>query len=276
MDKVYLQTYSLGQTMMDDYRGSMKKIAEIGYSGVEFAMGYGGLSPKEMRALLDENGLEAISSHVGLDGLEENIKYLSELGVPYIVCPSIPLSTMEEIDFAASEFNRIGKIAKAAGMKLGYHNHTSEFLTLDGKTCEEWLMEKTDPDLVFIELDVGWATAAGVDVPKFLKDHSGRVELIHVKETSKVIGPQKPFNFKDLPKDENGHPILSDEIKEQFHQQQLLDVPTGKGIIDWQQVKTAADANGCKGYIVEREWAYREGDIFGCIAEDLAALRPIQ
>ena len=58
MDKVYLQTYSLGRAMMDDFQGSLKKIADIGYAGVEFAGGYGGMTAPELKAYLEELGLE--------------------------------------------------------------------------------------------------------------------------------------------------------------------------------------------------------------------------
>lgn len=278
MDKVYLQTYSLQDHMFTEFKESLKKVADIGYAGVEFAgSNYGNLPAAELKAYMKEIGLEPLSSHVGYENLERDIPYLAELGAKYIVAPGAPMGTKEEVLTTAKEMNRIGKIALENGLKLGYHNHTHEFGKVDGdKSAEELLIENTDPDLVFIELDVGWATCAGVDVPKFIADHSGRVKMIHVKEMDAVYGIDKPMDFKSLPKDADGRPILPEEWKQHVRKLQMADVPTGKGIVDWQKVKSVADANGAEAYVVEREYDYKGNDIFGCVKEDLEALRPIK
>ncbi len=274
MDTVYLQTYSLGPSALEDFPSALKKVAEIGYTGIEFA-GYGGLSVCEMKALLKSLDLDPISSHVGLDAVEKDIPYLKELGVPYVICPMVPLATIEDVHNAAKEFNRIGKLCKEAGLRFGYHNHTGEFAVFDGKYAEEILMEETDPEYVCFEIDCGWATCAGVDAAAFLEKYADRFELIHVKETNAVTGVQKPINFKDLPRDENGRPILPQEVRDELAAVKRTNCPTGKGIIDWKKIKAVGDRIGIKAYIVEREYDYKGGDIYGCVAEDLAALKEI-
>ena len=88
MDKIYIQTYSVIRDYMQDFRGTMKRIAEVGYDGVEFAAGYGGLTPAELKTFLDDIGLKAISTHVGLDKALENIEFMTAVGAQYLICPS--------------------------------------------------------------------------------------------------------------------------------------------------------------------------------------------
>lgn len=275
MDKIYLQVYSVREVLKDAYRETLRKVAEMGYNGIEFAMGYGGMSVEEMKAFLAETGLDAIASHVALENIEADIPYLAALGVPYIICPMTSLESMEEVREKAAEFNRLGRLAKEAGIRFGYHNHTREFITFEGKTVEEWLMELTDPELVCFELDCGWATCAGVDVCDFIEKHSDRVELIHVKETNQVVGVQPLIDWSSFPKDENGRPIPPAEVIENMQATLRTNCPTCQGIIDWAKVERVAKANGAKAFIVEREYDYKGGDILGCVREDLEALKKL-
>ena len=274
MDKIYIQTYSVIRDYMQDFRGAMKRIAETGYDGVEFAAGYGGLNAHELKAFLDEIGLKAISTHVGLDNAEENIDIMAEIGAQYLICPGAHMPDLASTLEVAKRLNEIGAKAKACGLKFGYHNHTQEFNEYDGKYCLDILMENTDPDKVIMELDVGWASCAGINVVDYINKHAGRVELIHAKECNQVVGVQPMVDWNDFPKDENGHPVLPDWLKEMMHKGDIANGPTGQGIFDWKLLKQTADAQGTKAYIVEREYDY-QGDIWKCIAEDLAYLRTI-
>lgn len=276
MEKVYLQTYSLGSAMREDFCGSLKKVAQMGYAGVEFAGGYGNMEAGELKSYLAELGLEPISSHVGLEQIEEHISYLAELGASYIICPNTPLRSEEEVLQKAEEMNRLGALAQKAGLKFGYHNHTPEFELVNGRYILDILMENTDPDLVMFQLDAGWATCAGIDVPAYIEAHAGRIELIHVKETNQVIGVQKPRDYSKFEKDAEGRPILPQSVLDEIMAIKKTDCPTGEGIVDWQQVCDAAAAHGAKAFIVEREYDYKGDDIFGCVAEDLAYMKTIR
>lgn len=275
MDTVYLQTYSLGRDFFNDFKGNLKKVKDIGYAGVEFAGGYGGYSPADLKAYMEEINLIPFSSHVGYDQLEQNIEYLHDLGAKYMICPGAPFTDRKSCEVVAKEFNRIGRLCRDAGLVFGYHNHMREFIKDGGETLEEIMMDLTDPDLVQFQIDVGWATSASVDVPAFMARHAGRICLVHVKETDRKFAPDVMPDWSKLPKDAEGHTIVSDEIKKTMKELQECNCPTGKGIIDWSVIKKAADAAGCKGYVVEREYDYKHGDIYGCVAEDLAALKDI-
>ncbi len=273
--KIYLQTYSLGQAFRDDFKGSMEKLKAMGYDGVEFAGYYGDMTAPELKAYMDELGMETTSGHVGLPLVEESIPFLKTLGAKTIICPGAPFQTMEECEKVAAEFNRLGKLAKEAGLQFGYHNHTQEFAKIGDRYLLEIIMDLTDPDLVKFQIDVGWATCAGIDVPAFLIKHAGRICSIHVKETDTVTGVEKPLDWASFPKDENGRPILPKEIIEERERIAATDCPTGKGIIDWVNIKKLADQAGAGSYVIEREWDYKGDDIFGCVKEDVESLRKI-
>ena len=275
MDKIYIQTYSVIRDYMQDFRGTMKRIAETGYDGVEFAAGYGGLNAHELKAFLDEIGLKAISTHVGLDNAEENIDIMAEIGAQYLICPGAHMPDLASTLEVAKRLNEIGAKAKACGLKFGYHNHTQEFAKIGDRYLLEIIMDLTDPDLVKFQIDVGWATCAGIDVPAFLIKHAGRICSIHVKETDTVTGVEKPLDWASFPKDENGRPILPKEIIEERERIAATDCPTGKGIIDWVNIKKLADQAGAGSYVIEREWDYKGDDIFGCVKEDVESLRKI-
>lgn len=255
MQKVYLQTYSLGSAMHNDFTGSMKRIATLGYSGVEFAGGYGGLTADEMKKLLNETGLDAICSHVGIERAPGDIDFLAAIGARYIVCPMASGigGNYDSVMRLAEELNRVGKLCATAGLKYGYHNHTQEFCIVNDRYLLDYIIENTDPDFVIAELDVGWCIAAGVDPEEYIKKHTGRFELIHAKETDTVIGVDPFVDFEAIRK---------------------MNAPQGKGIVNWKRVKETADAQGCKAYIIEREWAYA-GDIWQCVSDDLAFMKTL-
>lgn len=274
MDKVYIQTYSVRNEMEKDYVGSLKRIAEIGYAGVEFAGGYGGLSAAEMKKVLADLNLDCVCSHVGVDKAEGDIDYLAELGARYIVCPMAHFTTHEEGKRLAEQLSAVGRKCKAAGLKYGYHNHTQEFADPEGKFLLETLMENTDPDEVVFELDVGWCTTAGVDAAQFIQKHAGRFELIHAKEAGKVTGVQKPFDFSKVTFGPDGKPIFPPELLAEMDERNRMNVPTGTGLIDWKQIYDVATAQGAKAFIVEREWDYLN-DIFACVKADYEYLAKV-
>lgn len=269
MEKVYIQTYSVRQDMEKDFTGTLKKLGEMGYAGVEFAGGYGGYSAKDFKALLSDCGLDFIGAHVAINAADEQFDFLAEVGGKYIVCPSARLATADDVKNTIDDLNRLGKKYASAGMKYGYHNHTGEFAKIDGKYIMTHLIENTDPDNVIFELDVGWCTTAGVDAIEYINEHAGRFRLIHAKETDSVLGIDPPFDRSKIKRDENGRPIFTDEMRQAMLKRQMIDVPSGKGIVNWPKVKAVADAQGAEAYIVEREYDYKGSDMLGCVKEDL-------
>jgi sugar phosphate isomerase/epimerase len=267
--------YSIKDETAKDFVGSLKRVAEIGYTGVEFASGnYGGLKAGELKKVLADLNLEPLSTHIMSDQVPVQVDYAVELGIKYMIDPMKNMETYEDAATFAKQLNQVGKICKDKGILFGYHNHRHEFLESKDGTLMDTLLVNTDPDLVCFQLDVGWATCAGCDVPAFLKKYAGRFKMIHVKECSVVAGPEKAPDFGSFPKDENGRPQIPPEVFKAWQEQNKWNVAAGKGVIDWPVVRDAALAQGAEAFIIEREYDYA-GDIFKCIAEDCAFLKSL-
>lgn len=186
--QVALQLYTVRDETKHDFAGTLRRIAQIGYAGVEFA-GYGNLTSPEMSALLAETKLKAASTHLGLAALEgpqlsASIRYCQEIGCSFIVLPSLPKEwrTLEGIKALAPRLNAIGQQCQQQGITFAYHNHDFEFTKVDGHYLHEYLLQATDPSLVKIELDIYWASYAGVDPVAYLQVLADRVVLVHLKD----------------------------------------------------------------------------------------------
>lgn len=188
--KTALQLYSIRELCKDDFLGVLKKVAEAGYQGVEFA-GYHDKTPEEIRAVMDECGLEGAGAHIGIDDLEGDnyegtIRAAKILGLQSIVVPAAGSDTEEGWISIAHRLNEIGKKVRKEGIIFGYHNHTHELLTkYDGKPVMDILMENSDPENVIWEMDACWATKGGYDPVERAKKYEDRMPLIHAKDIGK-------------------------------------------------------------------------------------------
>jgi sugar phosphate isomerase/epimerase len=185
---VALQLYTVRDETQLDFAATLRRVAEIGYTGVEFA-GYGGLTSQEMGTLLAETGLRAVGTHLRFDALQgtqldTSIRYCLELACPSIVLASLPNEwrTPESIQALAPKLNAIGQQCQEHGITFAYHNHNFEFARVDGGYLLDHLLQATDPSLVKIELDVYWAAYAGVDPVAYLQTLGDRVVFIHLKD----------------------------------------------------------------------------------------------
>lgn len=237
MEKCYIQLYSLKDEIAKDFDTVLRRVADLGYTGVEFYGGvFGGHSAADLKKLLQELNLEPLGAHLHSAQVPGLLDYACELGLKYIIDPMQGMSTDEEALAFSQVLNRTGELCAARGIKFGYHNHAHEFAPGKDGTLMDTIIKNTDPTQVCIQLDVGWVANAGVDAPAFIAKYPGRFALIHMKED----GP----------------------------------VATGKGIIDWEKVKDAALAQGTRAFIIEREQLYAD-DIYQCVTEDLAFLKAL-
>lgn len=207
MGKIYLQMYSFMDGTMNDSRENFRHAAEMGYDGVELFGPNFEIPPEELSGLLEELKLDPISLHAPkTDMVEELIPFAKTLGMRFIGIGMEVMMDDESVHRFAQTLNRIGKVCAEQGLTLTYHNHTQEFAACGEKRIIDVLMEETDPACVGFELDAGWCAAAGFDPVEFVEQYSGRVKLIHVKESSREVGPQPPMDFSSLPKDERVPP----------------------------------------------------------------------
>lgn len=186
--QVALELYTVRDETSRDFVGTIRRVAQLGYAGVEFA-GYGNLTASEMSALLAETGLRAVATHLRLDALQglqldEAMQYCQDIGCSYIVLPSLPHEwrTLAGIQALAPQLNAIGQRCQQHGITFGYHNHDFEFIRVDGAYLLDHLLSLTDTSLVKIELDMYWVAYAGVDPVAYLQAHADRIALIHLKD----------------------------------------------------------------------------------------------
>ena len=272
MKDIYLITASFVGEISRDFKAYAEMAKRAGYRGLElFDCHYGGMSATELRSYLDSLGLEVISAHVNPVANEGQLEYLPKTGCRYLICPGFHVSSEAEAYQKAEELNMWGRRAKEVGMKYGYHNHNADFDVYSGKRVIDIFMENTDPDLVTFELDAAWAWRAGVNAAEFIREHSGRFELIHVKETSRVLTEEDKSLFQRMGKvdfDDKGRPLFTPAQMAFLTEHHKINCRLGDGLIDMPRVKEAADAQGFPVfYIVEREYAYT-GDNFTTILED--------
>jgi sugar phosphate isomerase/epimerase len=161
----------------------LERLSGIGYTGVEFA-GYGGLPVDETHLLLQQNGLRSVGTHVGLERLErafdEEMAYNKELGTEFIIVPSAPFGSAEEVRQTAARLNALAPRVKKHGFRFAFHNHGTEF-ERDGPLCRLEDMMALCPD-VEIQLDVFWASKMGCDCLSFIEKHTPRVSSLHIKQ----------------------------------------------------------------------------------------------
>jgi len=221
-----VQLYSVRKLCEKDLLGTLKAIKEMGYAGVEFA-GYYGKSAKELRKILDDNGLVACGTHTGVDSINpqniaKTIEFAQEVGNKYLMVPGMKAETKADWLARAAEFNVAAETAKKAGMYVGYHNHQHEFKTkFDGVCAWEIFFSNTSKD-VCTQMDIGHVVSAGEDPVKWLEKFPGRARTVHAKET--YPGPG----------------ILGQPAE-------------GKPGVKWDEVFAELDKNVTEWYIVESE-----------------------
>ncbi|MBC1653732.1 sugar phosphate isomerase/epimerase [Listeria welshimeri] len=185
--KIALQLWSVKEACEDDFFGTLEKVAEMGYDGVEFA-GYYGKSASEIKTKLAELGLEVAGSHISKEMLEAELEdvivFERELGNKFIICPYADFETKQEWLSFAEKLREITKTIQQAGMQFGYHNHAHELEKVDDAIILENLLGNV-PEMI-AELDTYWIEYAGVGVIPFIEKYRNRVPLVHIKDKSKT------------------------------------------------------------------------------------------
>jgi sugar phosphate isomerase/epimerase len=197
---VGVQLYSVRKEMMADAGGTLIRLGNIGYQEIESAQSergnYYGLAPKEIKKILKDQGMTLRSGHTHIDkNWLKSIDEAAEAGQEYIICSVLPSpgQTIGNYQKSADMFNQAGEQCKKSGLKFGYHNHESEFETVDGQVLYDVLLDRAQPDLVHMEMDLGWVIAAGKDPLVYFSRYPGRFPLWHLKDMN--ITEKKSVEF---------------------------------------------------------------------------------
>jgi sugar phosphate isomerase/epimerase len=226
-----VQPYTVREAMSRDYEGTLRRLASIGYKGIELGLPPEGVTIEEQKELLRSLHLQVVGSHAGFDTLafDENaiMDYLDEVEGGKHIAISLRFADKEDVLRKAGICNEIGARMKQRGYKFLYHNHDWEFVLLEGKYAMDWFLEATDPDNVAMELDTYWAAKADVSPAGYLRTRlRGRCPLLHIKDM------------------EAGEERFFAEI--------------GEGVLDFRDIAAAAEEAGVEWMIVEQDESRRD------------------
>jgi sugar phosphate isomerase/epimerase len=249
-----VQLWAVKAELDQDFDGTLRRLAQIGYRRVE-AAGYHGRSAADFRASVTGAGLVCGGSLVSMTDLLKDpvgqVGQVRDIGAGWLVCSSPKASgavtpaypgenwidqmrramTLDDWRRNAEWLNQMGERARAAGLKLAYHSNVFEFSRYDHVVGFEELQRLTDPRLVWTELDVGWAVAAGRDPVTLMRRYPNRIRLLHIKDMKARPAPGKPS---------------------------YVTVAVGSGVIDWRPVFAEGRRIGVEHCYVEQEPPYVE------------------
>lgn len=227
LDRIGLQLYTVRAAMAKDLPGTLAAVAAIGYREVEFA-GYFGHTPAAVRDLLRRHALASPSVHVPFaqldDGWSRALEEANTVGHQFVTIPWLPTDVRGSLDAwrrVADRLNAGGEQARAAGLRLAYHNHDFEFEQTEGGIPFDLLLAETDPALVAFELDLYWAARTGHEPLGYLVRHPGRFPMLHLKDSA---GPPD---------------------------HRMVDV--GAGVLDFRAILSRARADGATHFFVEHD-----------------------
>jgi sugar phosphate isomerase/epimerase len=268
INPIGVQLFSVPKLLERDFRACIAMLSQMGYREVELygpfpfsdpeaiarwnavtpqlgfsGSGYFGLSATLVRQILDENMIKAPSVHTDFTTLQKGMDRLGDaartIGYTYVGLPSIPDELRTNLDAykrMADEFNRIGESAKRNGLRFAYHNHGYGLHEMEGQIPLHVLLDRTDPNLVFFEMDIYWTVAGGANPVELLKAHPGRYHLMHVKD----MREKRQFS---------GDGGDSRQWIEMFPYM----TTAGDGVMDLRSIVTQGQASGVQHFFVEQD-----------------------
>ncbi len=241
------------RSMLADFPGFVKKIAEIGVTRLELCspIGYGAefaslANGKEVRKIMADHGLESESCHFSMGELrnsqQKSIEWAKEVGITQVITATLgdgnggAHPTLEQVKKAADEYNKIAAVTAKAGLEQGLHNEAFEVSMVEGKRTYDLLFDLLDPKLVKFQFQMSTITDGLIGADYFLR-YPGRFYSMHLQDVDMNTMVQPP---EGAPAGRRGprHP----------------QVAVGKGSIDWAKTFAAAKTGGVKNYFVEQNW----------------------
>jgi sugar phosphate isomerase/epimerase len=248
VERIGLQLYTVRTQMAADFRGTLEQVARLGFKEVEFA-GYFNQTPMQVKETLAAVGLAAPAAHVPLNLIRNEwarvLDDASAIGHKYLVLAWLmpeERTALDQYRKLADLLNGAGEAARKRGIQLAYHNHDFEFVKLDDVVPYDLLLERTDPKLVAVELDIYWIAKAGVEAAPYFAKYPGRFPLLHVKDMDAT--DKKGFT------------------------------EVGRGTIDFKRVFASANKAGVRHYFVEQDQT--PGSPFDSIKVSYEYLRGLQ
>ena len=225
--RIGVQLYTVRAELERNFDGTLGRLAEIGYREVEFA-GYFGRTPAQVRAAVARAGLTAPGAHIAFeatqDGWSRTLDDAAAAGHHWVVVPWIPeraRRTGDDWRRVAEQLGRAAEAARAAALRLAYHNQEYDFHSVDAVTPFDAVAAASDAGSLDFELDVYWAVKGGADPLALIARYPARFPLMHFKDSA---GPP---------------------------QHEMRDV--GSGTLDWKAILGAGDQAGLRHVFVEHD-----------------------
>ena len=247
---VALQLYSVRDDLAKDFAGVLHQVKTMGYDGVELS-DLNGMEAKEVKALLEKEGLTALSAHVPpaelFENLEKTVAYYTEIGCQYLVFPWMPEEMRENPEVF---IETVGKIAKAGqyaaehGLTLLYHNHDFEFKTFDGKYLLDILYDTVPEQYLKTEIDTCWVKFAGLDPADYVRKYTGRAPVVHLKDFI-TSGKSDVVPYE----------LLGKEEVEEKKNNDFRFCPLGCGVQDLPAILSAVTDAGAGWVVVEQDFS---------------------
>ncbi len=231
IERIGVQLYTVRDLLKVSVEKTLAEVAEIGFKEVEFYGGAGGYfnrPPRAIRQLLDRNGMTSPSAHLGMPEIRgswnRTLNDAAEIGQKWLVIASLDDADRNSIDAikrTADIIRKAAEDAKVYRIKLGYHNHETEFREVEGRRVFDVLLEETSPETLQVEMDIYWITKGGGDPLAYFAKWPGRFPMVHVKDA----GPPPEYEMRDV----------------------------GKGTIPWAELFAKHKEAGIKHYYVEHD-----------------------
>ena len=243
---VAVQVYSVRDFAEKDFRGTLQKIKDMGYDGVEFAGLYGN-SPAEVKKMCEEIGLVPISAHVPFADLRKDGEKLladyAAIGCKYVAVPYLEPDDRpgaEGWEKTIADVEAIGKIAKKNGIQLLYHNHDFEFLKINGKYALDILYDTVPAEYLATELDTCWVNIGGENPADYVRKYTGRAPIVHLKDF-------------DGEKSDNMYELIGIESEKAAKPSTFEFRPVGSGKQNFPAILEASKDAGAEWVIVEQD-----------------------
>lgn len=262
---IAIQLYSLRDDMGEDPVGTLQKVKDMGYDGVEFA-GLAGLTAAEMKEACARIGLTPISAHVGIDDLKKSgvLEDYATVGCRFVAIPwldEVRRPGGENYAAFCADVKAVAAKAAELGLTLLYHNHDFEF----AKLGEDYLLDIMFRDMPELktQLDTCWVRVAGEDPAAYVKKYSGRAPLVHLKD---YTGGAAKGMYQLIGVDDD----KPQEAVEAFSFR-----PVGQGVQDFPAILAAAAEAGTEWVVVEQDMPTADKTPLQCAAESVAYLRSL-